>query len=59
VSDKAFIRRRYDRIAGFFRLFEWLFLLPPGLRRTAVERLELSPGGSYCVCRGRQRDSLE
>ena len=42
--DRSFVRRRYDRIAGFFPVFEWLFLLPPGIRRRAVARLELEPG---------------
>lgn len=43
--DSPFVRRRYDRLARFFVLFEWLFLLPRGIRRRAVERLELKPGG--------------
>ena len=34
--DLSFIRRRYDQIAGFFVFFEWLFLLPPGIRGKAV-----------------------
>jgi ubiquinone/menaquinone biosynthesis C-methylase UbiE len=42
--DLPFIRQRYNRIARFFVFFEWLFLLPPGLRRKAVERLALKPG---------------
>jgi len=32
--DLSFIRRRYDQISRFFVFFEWLFLLPPGIRRT-------------------------
>ena len=43
--DAPFVRRRYDRLARFFVLFEWLFLLPPGIRRKAVARLGLKPGG--------------
>lgn len=42
--DVPYVRRRYDRIARFFVLFEWLFLLPPGIRRRAVARLALRPG---------------
>lgn len=43
--DSPFVRRRYNRLARFFVLFEWLFLLPRGIRREAVDRLELKPGG--------------
>ena len=42
--DLSFIRHRYDKLARFFVLFEWLFLLPPGIRRTAIDRLELEAG---------------
>ena len=28
--DVDYVRRRYNRIAGFFPLFELVFLLPPG-----------------------------
>ena len=42
--DSPFVRRRYDRLAGIFVLFEWLFLLPRGIRRRAVGRLELKEG---------------
>src|SRR4030095_10850428 len=42
--DPSFIRHRYNRIASFFPFFEWLFLLPPGIRKKAVERLQLLPG---------------
>ena len=42
--DPSFVRNRYDLIAGFFPFFELLFLLPPGIRRKAVERLRLKPG---------------
>ena len=42
--DLPFIRQRYNRLAKFFVFFEWLFLLPPGLRRKAVQRLALKPG---------------
>lgn len=43
--DSPFVRRRYNRLARFFVLFEWLFLLPPGIRRRAVGSLGLKPGG--------------
>lgn len=42
--EPQFVRRRYDRIAPFFTFFEWLFLLPPGIRRKTVARIELSEG---------------
>ena len=42
--DSPFVRRRYNRLAKFFVLFEWLFLLPRGIRRRAVARLGLKPG---------------
>ena len=42
--DSPFVRRRYNRLARFFVFFEWLFLLPHGIRRKAVSRLELRPG---------------
>ena len=44
--DPPFIRQRYNHIASFFRVFELLFLLPPGIRRKAVERLQLKLGDS-------------
>lgn len=42
--DVPFVRQRYNRLARFFVFFEWLFLLPPGIRSKAVNRLELKPG---------------
>ncbi|HVF56349.1 MAG TPA: methyltransferase domain-containing protein [Pyrinomonadaceae bacterium] len=42
--DAPFVRRRYNRLARFFVFFEWLFLLPRGIRRQAVSRMELKPG---------------
>ena len=42
--DVPFVRQRYNRLARFFVFFEWLFLLPPGIRKRAVSRLELKPG---------------
>ena len=44
--DPSFVRHRYNRIAIFFPFFEFLFLLPPGIRRKAVSRLQLKPGDS-------------
>jgi len=44
--DPSFIRQRYNHIANFFPFFEWLFLLPPGIRRKAVDRLQLKTGDS-------------
>lgn len=44
--EVPFVRRRYNRLAKFFVLFEWLFLLPRRIRDKAVGRLELKPGGS-------------
>src|SRR6266496_1055733 len=42
--DLSFIRDRYNQLARFFVFFEWLFLLPPGIRRRAIDRLELKAG---------------
>jgi demethylmenaquinone methyltransferase/2-methoxy-6-polyprenyl-1,4-benzoquinol methylase len=42
--DLSFIRRRYNQISRCFVFFEWLFLLPPGIRRKAIHQLELKPG---------------
>ena len=39
-----FIRRRYDRLAPIYPLFEILFALPWGIRARAVRRLELQSG---------------
>jgi ubiquinone/menaquinone biosynthesis C-methylase UbiE len=44
--DAAFVRRRYNRLAKCFVFFEWLFLLPRGIRNEAVRRLELKAGAS-------------
>lgn len=42
--NSAFVARRYDRLAPFYRIVRVLFGEPPGLRRKAVERLRLSSG---------------
>jgi demethylmenaquinone methyltransferase/2-methoxy-6-polyprenyl-1,4-benzoquinol methylase len=42
--ERAFIARRYDRLASLIGLFDWLFFVPPHLRRHAAKRLGLRPG---------------
>ncbi|HEY7243779.1 MAG TPA: methyltransferase domain-containing protein [Xanthobacteraceae bacterium] len=42
--ERAFIARRYDRLAGVMALFDWLFWFPPELRDLAAERLAVCPG---------------
>jgi ubiquinone/menaquinone biosynthesis C-methylase UbiE len=42
--ETAFIARRYDRIAGLIGLFDWLFFVPPHLRKRAAARLNVRPG---------------
>jgi ubiquinone/menaquinone biosynthesis C-methylase UbiE len=42
--ERAFIARRYDRMAGLIGLFDWLLFVPPKLRRQAAETLRLNPG---------------
>src|SRR5919198_3360789 len=39
-----FVRQRYDRLADFIELFDWLLCVPPGLRKHAVDRLNLELG---------------
>lgn len=39
-----FVRRRYDRLAPVYPVFDLLFALPWGIRARAVERLQLRPG---------------
>ncbi|MBD0372541.1 MAG: class I SAM-dependent methyltransferase [Pyrinomonadaceae bacterium] len=43
--DAGFVRKRYNRLARIFVLFEWMFWLPGGIRKVAVERLDLPHGG--------------
>jgi ubiquinone/menaquinone biosynthesis C-methylase UbiE len=38
------ITRRYDRLARFYRALEPLYLIHDGVRRKAVQALDLSPG---------------
>jgi ubiquinone/menaquinone biosynthesis C-methylase UbiE len=42
--DRGFVSQRYDRLAGLIPLFEWLLFLPPGIRRRAVDQLDLHRG---------------
>jgi SAM-dependent methyltransferase len=44
--DAPFVRRRYNRIASYFVVFEWLLRLPPGIRNKSVNRMEVRPGDS-------------
>ena len=44
--DRNTVRRRYDRLAPFIPLFDRLFFVPHGLRRRAVDCLELRRGDS-------------
>jgi ubiquinone/menaquinone biosynthesis C-methylase UbiE len=41
--DIDFVRRRYNRLAAFYSIFEWLWL-PRGIRAATVERMALRPG---------------
>lgn len=38
------VRRRYDRLAEWYRLFEWILWLPRGIRDRAVRKLKLQHG---------------
>jgi demethylmenaquinone methyltransferase/2-methoxy-6-polyprenyl-1,4-benzoquinol methylase len=42
--NRESIARRYDRLAPYIKLFEWLLWLPAGLRRKAVDALALRAG---------------
>lgn len=42
--DTQFVRRRYNRLAPIYVAFEYVFLLPPGIRRRAVKALDLKSG---------------
>jgi demethylmenaquinone methyltransferase/2-methoxy-6-polyprenyl-1,4-benzoquinol methylase len=42
--EKSAVSHRYDRLAGLIPFFEWLFFLPRGLRKKAVDRLTLRLG---------------
>jgi demethylmenaquinone methyltransferase/2-methoxy-6-polyprenyl-1,4-benzoquinol methylase len=42
--EPEFVRRRYNRLAPWYVLFEWVLWLPPGLRKRAVQLLDLGRG---------------
>ena len=42
--DRDSIARRYDHLAPYIKLLEWALWIPAGLRRKAVEALELGRG---------------
>jgi ubiquinone/menaquinone biosynthesis C-methylase UbiE len=42
--DPDWVRSRFDRIAGSYRFFELLYLVPGRIRPLSVERLALRPG---------------
>jgi ubiquinone/menaquinone biosynthesis C-methylase UbiE len=42
--DRAFVARRYDRLASLITFFEWLLFVPGKFRQRAVAALELKPG---------------
>jgi ubiquinone/menaquinone biosynthesis C-methylase UbiE len=42
--DRDLIAHRYDRLAPYIKLFEWLLWLPAGLRRRAAQTLGLRSG---------------
>ena len=44
--DTQFVRRRYNKLAPFYVIFEFIFLLPPGIRSKAVRTINLKPGDS-------------
>jgi ubiquinone/menaquinone biosynthesis C-methylase UbiE len=41
---RELVRRRYDRLAPWYRIFEWILWLPRGIRDRAVRKLELQRG---------------
>jgi demethylmenaquinone methyltransferase/2-methoxy-6-polyprenyl-1,4-benzoquinol methylase len=44
VQPPERVRFRYNKLAPSYPLFEVLFLLPPGIRRRTVQRLDLNQG---------------
>jgi ubiquinone/menaquinone biosynthesis C-methylase UbiE len=44
--DSQFVRRRYNKLAPFYTVFELVFLMPPGIRARAVAAMDLKPGSS-------------
>jgi demethylmenaquinone methyltransferase/2-methoxy-6-polyprenyl-1,4-benzoquinol methylase len=43
--DRDLIAGRYDQLVPYIKLFEWVLWIPTGLRRRAVEALDLPKGG--------------
>jgi len=43
-APPEFVRQRYNRLAPWYVLFEWILWLPRGIREAAVHRLELRLG---------------
>jgi demethylmenaquinone methyltransferase/2-methoxy-6-polyprenyl-1,4-benzoquinol methylase len=43
-SAPEFVEHRYNRLAPWYRLFEWILWLPGGIRARAVQKLELDRG---------------
>ena len=39
-----FVRQRYDRLAPYYQLFEWILWLPRGIRERAIRKLQLRHG---------------
>ncbi len=55
--DRTTVIKRYDRLAKYITLFEWLLFLPRGLRERSVAALKLRPGARVlCVGCGTGRD---
>lgn len=44
--DSQFVHRRYNKLAPFYTVFEYVFLLPPGIRARAVRTIDLKSGNS-------------
>ncbi|MCM3903239.1 MAG: methyltransferase domain-containing protein [Pyrinomonadaceae bacterium] len=42
--DTQFVHRRYNKLAPIYVAFEYLFLLPPGIRGRTVKALDLKNG---------------
>lgn len=43
-AQPEFVRRRYNRLAPWYRFFDLIFWLPPGIRERAVRKLDLRTG---------------
>jgi ubiquinone/menaquinone biosynthesis C-methylase UbiE len=44
--DSEFVRRRYNKLAPFYTVFELVFMMPPGIRARAVAAMDLQPGAA-------------